>query len=61
MASRTLTLEHVADDTPRVLFRHAEPIDEPIVACGPFVMNTSEDLNRTVADYHSRKFSVATT
>ncbi len=53
------TLELVADETALVLFGHAEPIDEPVAARGPFVMNTQQELNQAVADYHAGKFNVA--
>lgn len=54
------TVELVADDTALVLFGHADPIDEPIAARGPFVMNTAEELNQAVVDYHAGKFNVPT-
>jgi redox-sensitive bicupin YhaK (pirin superfamily) len=32
-----------------------EPIDEPIVGSGPFVMNTPEEIRQAMADYRSGK------
>lgn len=32
-----------------------EPIDEPIVGSGPFVMNTAEEIRQAINDYHSGK------
>ncbi|MGH8473944.1 MAG: pirin family protein, partial [Gammaproteobacteria bacterium] len=32
-----------------------EPIDEPIVGSGPFVMNTSQEIRQAMADYQSGK------
>jgi redox-sensitive bicupin YhaK (pirin superfamily) len=32
-----------------------EPINEPIVGSGPFVMNSREDINQAIADYQSGK------
>ncbi len=41
-----------------LLFGHADPIDEPIVAHGPFVMNTVEDIHQAYRDYQAGKFNV---
>ena len=41
------------------LFGHAEPIDEPIVAHGPFVMNSVEEIRQAFADYQAGRFGVA--
>lgn len=41
------------------LFGHAEPIGEPIVAHGPFVMNTADEIRQAFADYQAGKFGVA--
>lgn len=35
---------------------HAAPIGEPIVAHGPFVMNTREEIVQAIADYNAGKF-----
>ena len=32
-----------------------EPIDEPIVGSGPFVMNTAQEISQAMADYQSGK------
>jgi len=39
-----------------VLFGHAEPLGEPVVAHGPFVMNTREEITRAIRDYQAGKF-----
>lgn len=41
------------------LFGHADPIEEPIVAHGPFVMNSIEEIRQAYADYQAGRFGVA--
>ena len=43
-------------DDATILFGHADPIGEPVVAHGPFVMNTREEIAQAVADYQAGKF-----
>lgn len=52
------TLELRATDDAVVLFGHADPIDEPVVAHGPFVMNTADEIHQAIADYRAGKFQV---
>ena len=40
----------------RFLFGHADPIGEPVVAHGPFVMNTHQEINEAIRDYQAGKF-----
>jgi len=49
-------LEMVAEADSRVLFGHAEPIGEPVVAHGPFVMNTREEIAEAIRDYNAGLF-----
>ena len=39
-----------------VLFGHATPFNEPLVAQGPFVMNTIEEIREAYQDYRDGKF-----
>lgn len=39
-----------------VLVLSGEPIDEPIAAYGPFLMNTQEEIQRAIADYNEGRF-----
>lgn len=39
-----------------ILFGHALPFNEPIVAQGPFVMNTEEEIKQAYRDYRSGSF-----
>lgn len=40
------------------LFLSGEPIDEPLVHYGPFVMNTVDEINEAIQDYRSGKFGL---
>lgn len=39
-----------------LLFGHAKPFNEPVVAQGPFVMNTEEEILQAYHDYKAGKF-----
>lgn len=39
-----------------VLLRSGEPIDEPIVGHGPFVMNSEQEIHQAFNDFHSGRF-----
>jgi redox-sensitive bicupin YhaK (pirin superfamily) len=39
-----------------VLVLSGEPIDEPVAAHGPFVMNTTEEIREAVEDFNSGRF-----
>jgi len=49
-----VTLEATSDAT--VLILSGEPIDEPVVMHGPFVMNTADEIRRAIADFQSGRF-----
>jgi redox-sensitive bicupin YhaK (pirin superfamily) len=38
------------------LLLSGEPIDEPIVGHGPFVMNTREQINQAINDFNRGAF-----
>jgi redox-sensitive bicupin YhaK (pirin superfamily) len=39
-----------------VILGHARPLDEPLVAQGPFVMNSQEEIRQAYMDYQMGKF-----
>ncbi|WP_207420757.1 pirin family protein [Desertivirga brevis] len=49
-----LTIEAVEESM--LLFGHAAPFNEPLVAQGPFVMNTQEEIMQAYDDYRQGKF-----
>ena len=49
-------IEIEAKEESIVLLGHALPFDEPIVAQGPFVMNSSEEIRQAYHDYRTGKF-----
>lgn len=50
------TVEIAATSDAVVVFGHAAPIGEPVVAHGPFVMNTREEIADAIRDYQSGLF-----
>jgi redox-sensitive bicupin YhaK (pirin superfamily) len=49
-----VTLEAESDVS--LLILSGEPIDEPVVMHGPFVMNTADEIRRAMADFQSGRF-----
>lgn len=49
-------LEVRAESDSILLFGHAKPFNEPMVAQGPFVMNTEEEIMQAYDDYRKGKF-----
>lgn len=50
----TLHIEALTDAV--LLLGHAQPFQEPIVAAGPFVMNTEQEIRQAYQDYQAGKF-----
>jgi redox-sensitive bicupin YhaK (pirin superfamily) len=48
----TVTTEALAT----ILYGHADPIGEPVVSHGPFVMNTRQEIVRAIEDYNAGLF-----
>ncbi len=40
----------------RLLLLAGEPIAEPVVGHGPFVMNSREEIAQAISDFHSGRF-----
>src|SRR5690606_23393596 len=47
------TLQLVADETFRAVLFSSPPIEEPVVAYGPFVMNAPEEIRQAFLDYQA--------
>ena len=45
-----------ANEDASVLWLSGEPIDEPVVGYGPFVMNSREEIVRAIDDFNSGRF-----
>jgi hypothetical protein len=52
------TLDIIANTDSLLLFGHAVPFNEPVVARGPFVMNTDQEIVEAYEDYQQGKFGV---
>jgi hypothetical protein len=52
--AESLTIEAQTDSI--LLFGHAAPLNESVVARGPFVMNSMDEINLAYKDYKAGKF-----
>jgi quercetin 2,3-dioxygenase len=52
----TSGIQLFAKENLRLVLFAGEPIKEPVVAYGPFVMNTEEEIRQAYRDYHEGKF-----
>lgn len=48
-----------ANNPARLLLLSGEPLDEPVVGHGPFVMNTAEEIREAIHDFQSGRFARA--
>ncbi len=52
------TIQITATEDALILLGHAQPTGEPVVAHGPFVMNTQEEIRQAYVDYQQGKLGV---
>ncbi|WP_337165208.1 pirin family protein [Vibrio fluvialis] len=56
LLSKGETVSLVANNTSGVLIFIGEPINEPVVHYGPFVMNSIQEIEQAINDYNAGKF-----
>jgi redox-sensitive bicupin YhaK (pirin superfamily) len=56
MGRKWVRLQASEEEDASVLVLSGLPLDEPIAARGPFVMNTQKELQQAMLDYQNGKF-----
>lgn len=59
-ASDGVELNVQATTDARILLGSADPIDEPVVSYGPFVMNTEQEIREAIMDYQNGRMGTLT-
>ncbi|WP_375177109.1 pirin family protein [Marinobacter mobilis] len=57
-ASEGTDIQLEANNTARVLLLTGEPIEEPVVGYGPFVMNSAEEIQEAVNEFRAGQFGM---
>lgn len=55
-ADKDVTLTNASNARMELLVLQGRPIDEPVAARGPFVMNTQQELGQAIRDYQQTQF-----
>jgi redox-sensitive bicupin YhaK (pirin superfamily) len=45
-----------ANTDAKLLLLSGQPLDEPVVGYGPFVMNSEQEIRQAIADFNSGRF-----
>lgn len=49
-------IQLMANNSARLLVLSGEPINEPVVGHGPFVMNTADEIQEAIRDFQNGRF-----
>ena len=55
-ADKDVTIKNPSNDKIKIFLLESEPINEPIIAYGPFVMTTKEEIKKAYDDYQRTQF-----